>query len=160
MRRKTIDWTALREQLGDRCFICQFVAGNSDFRHHIVYEDERHIAFLNKYPTVYGYVLVAPKEHRERVVDDFTASEYLAMHAVIRRVGMAIERVVPCERLYILSLGSQQANKHVHWHLAPLPPGIPLDAQQFHALSGDQVLDLDDSELRSLAHEIGRAVRA
>ena len=39
------------------------------------------------------------------------------------------------ERLYILSLGSQQGNRHVHWHVAPLPPGVPFEQQQFAALS-------------------------
>jgi hypothetical protein len=34
----------------------------------------------------------------------------------------------------LLSLGSQQANAHVHWHIAPLPPGVPLQRQQFHQL--------------------------
>jgi len=30
-------------------------------------------------------------------------------------------------RVYILSLGSQQGNKHVHWHSAPLPFGVPVE---------------------------------
>jgi histidine triad (HIT) family protein len=34
----------------------------------------------------------------------------------------------------VLSLGSQAANAHVHRHLAPLPPGVPLAQQQYHAL--------------------------
>jgi hypothetical protein len=38
--------------------------------------------------------------------------------------------LLPTERLYVLSLGSQQANRHVHWHLAPLPPGVPYEQQQ------------------------------
>jgi hypothetical protein len=34
------------------CFICRPVAGDPEFRHHIVYEDETAIAFLNRYPTL------------------------------------------------------------------------------------------------------------
>ena len=52
----------------------------------------------------------------------------------IYQVGRALEAVVPTERLYVLSLGSQQANRHVHWHLAPLPPGVPYADQQLAAL--------------------------
>ena len=37
-------------------------------------------------------------------------------------------------RTYLLSLGSQQGNAHVHWHIAGLPPGVPYERQQFHAL--------------------------
>jgi ATP adenylyltransferase len=72
---------------------------------------------------------VAPKEHRERVVDDFSDDEYPALQRVIHRVGRALSRAVPTERLYVLSLGSQEGNRHVHRHLAPLPPGVPFDKQ-------------------------------
>ena len=33
-----------------------------------------------------------------------------------------------------MSLGSHQGNAHVHWHVAPLPPGVPYEEQQFAAL--------------------------
>jgi histidine triad (HIT) family protein/ATP adenylyltransferase len=52
----------------------------------------------------------------------------------VHRVARAVEQVVPSERTYLLSLGSQQAVAHVHWHIAPLPPGTPFEQQQFHAL--------------------------
>jgi diadenosine tetraphosphate (Ap4A) HIT family hydrolase len=131
--------------------------GNPDYRHHVVYEDDRTIAFLQRYQTLYGYVLVAPKNHREQVTGDFSLDEYLGLQAVIHRVGQAIRAVVPTERLYILSLGSQQANRHVHWHLAPLPPGTPFERQQFVALASDLRLVLDDTEMSDLAARIGAA---
>ncbi|MEU3766577.1 hypothetical protein AB0E55_16085 [Amycolatopsis keratiniphila] len=60
------------------------------------------------------------------------------------------------ERLYVLSLGSQQANRHVHWHLAPLPPGVPYEQQQtavFDPARGH--LDVPDDELADLARRLG-----
>ena len=45
--------------------------------------------------------------------------------------------VVPTERLYLLALGSRQGNAHVHWHVAPLPPGVPYEKQQYAALMHD-----------------------
>jgi diadenosine tetraphosphate (Ap4A) HIT family hydrolase len=73
-----------------------------------------------------------------------------------------VGRVVPTERLYVLSLGSQQANRHVHWHVAPLPPGVPLDEQQFAALDVTRagVLRLSDAEMADLARRIGEALSA
>jgi diadenosine tetraphosphate (Ap4A) HIT family hydrolase len=157
MRSRSIDHDALREELAGRCFICEMLAGNPRFRHHVVYEDERTVAFLQRFQTLYGYVLVAPKEHREQATGDFTADEYLALQAVIHRVGEAIRAVVPTERLYVLSLGSQQGNRHVHWHLAPLPPGVPFERQQFAALDTDRRLELTDDELEELAGRIAAA---
>ena len=65
------------------------------------YEDEISVAFLNKYPPLYGYSLVAPKQHREQVTGDFAAKEYLALQDVVYRVGEALRRTVSTERLYI-----------------------------------------------------------
>jgi diadenosine tetraphosphate (Ap4A) HIT family hydrolase len=152
--RRRIDFDAVRRELAGRCFICELLAGNPDYAHHLVYEDDRAIAFLQRFQTLYGYVLVAPKEHRERVVDDFSEAEYLGLQAVVHRVGGAICRAVPTERLYVLSLGSMQANSHVHWHLVPLPPGVPFERQQLAALDTDLGLDLGENELEELAARI------
>ncbi|WP_326822731.1 hypothetical protein [Streptosporangium sp. NBC_01756] len=56
---------------------------------------------------------------------------------MVRRVALAVEVVVPSERTYLLSLGSQQGNTHLHWHIAPLPPGAPYEEQQYHALMAE-----------------------
>jgi diadenosine tetraphosphate (Ap4A) HIT family hydrolase len=152
--RRRIDFEAVRRELAGRCFICELLAGNPDYAHHVVYDDERAIAFLQRFQTLYGYVLVAPKEHRERVVDDFSLDEYLELQGVIHRVGRALCRAVPTERLYVLSLGSQQGNRHVHWHLAPLPPGVPFEEQQLAALDNELGLVLDEDELEELAERI------
>jgi len=160
MRTRAVDFEAVRRQLGGRCFICELLAGNPEYRHHVVYEDDVAVAFLNRYQTLYGYVLVAPKAHREEVTGDFSRNEYLALQAVVHRVGEAIRRVVPTERLYVLSLGSREGNRHVHWHLAPLPPGVPFERQQLAALDSSVCLDLSEDELARLAARIRRAVEA
>lgn len=61
------------------CFICEILAGNPDYPHHIIYEDEHAIVFLNAYPALIGYTLVAPRKHREQVTGDFTRAEYLQL---------------------------------------------------------------------------------
>lgn len=141
------------------CFICELIAGNPDYPHHVVYEDDTAIAFLNKYPVLYGYTLVAPRQHREQVTGDFSLADYVSLQHVIYRVSEALRRVVPTERIYLLSLGSQQGNKHVHWHIAPLPPGTPYQEQQMEALSVDRgVLQLSNEEMASLAARIHDAI--
>jgi diadenosine tetraphosphate (Ap4A) HIT family hydrolase len=120
-----------------------------------VYEDERAIGFLNRFPTVLGQTIVAPREHREQVTGDFTEDEYVALQRVVHRVAESVRAAVPTERLYVLSLGSQAANSHVHWHLVPLPPGVPFEQQQLAALDwSDGVLDRSEEEQARLAREI------
>jgi ATP adenylyltransferase len=121
----------------------------------MIYEDQTAVVFLNKYPVLHGYTLIAPREHREQATGDFTLQEYLTLQRLIYQVAEAIRQVVPTERLYILTLGSQQGNRHVHWHLAPLPPGVPYEQQQTAALDLSRgVLAIPDEEMASLARSI------
>jgi diadenosine tetraphosphate (Ap4A) HIT family hydrolase len=139
-----------------RCFICEIVQGLRD-DHLLVFRDDVVVAFLAKAPTLLGCCLVAPVQHRTNVVADFTEDEYLAVQERVHRVGRALIRTVPTERLYILSLGSHQGNAHVHWHVAPLPPGVPYDQQQYAALMHENgYLHIPDAEQRTLAERIRR----
>jgi diadenosine tetraphosphate (Ap4A) HIT family hydrolase len=129
--RRPMDWESLRQGLAGRCFICELVRGTAGFEHHVIHEDAETIVFLNKYPTLLGYALVAPKAHREGVTAEFTEAEYLHLQRVVYRVSEAVRAALPTERMYICSLGSRDGNSHVHWHVAPLPPGVPFERQQF-----------------------------
>ena len=136
------------------CFICEMIAGRTN-GNHVIYQDDSFIAFLNKYPSLYGYVLVAAIEHKEQVTGDFTLDEYLALQRGIYQVTEAVRRTVETERVYILSLGSQQGNRHVHWHIAPLPYGVPFKQQQIAALGIENgFLDIPESECIELAKRI------
>ncbi len=120
------------------CFICEVVANSgSDGWHEVVAQTDDSIAFLCKYPTLPGHVLVAPKNHHEHVVRDFSEEAFLQLMRLVHRVARAVEATLEVERTYLLSLGSRQGNSHVHWHISPLPPGIPYREQQFHALMAE-----------------------
>lgn len=139
------------------CFVCAFLAGHEDYDHELVYDDGEHIAFLTRQPTLYGYTLVCPRRHVEDVVRDLTAAAYLALQSAVHRVARAVADVTGAQRLYLLSLGSMQGNAHVHWHVAPLPPGVPYERQQYHALMAENgVLRLEPAERQ----ELGARIRA
>ena len=159
--RQPFDTAAYLKGIRTRpCFICGLAAGDPAFAHHVVYEDEFAIAFLNKFPALVGHLLVAPKVHLEQAAGDFDLAGYLRLQTVVHRMAEALRAVLEVERVYILSLGSQQANRHVHWHVAPLPPGVPLKAQQFAALDVERagVVAMDDAEMAALAGRIAQAI--
>jgi diadenosine tetraphosphate (Ap4A) HIT family hydrolase len=155
-RRSPPDLQQYVLRASERCFICAVSGGEDEYGHHIVYEDDLAVAFLNRFPVVEGYVLVAPREHLEQVTGDFSEDEYAALQRVVHRVGEAIRRAFTPERLYVLSLGSQDANAHTHWHLVPLPAGVPFQQQQLAFLSWDVqgILDLSGEEMSSIAERI------
>ena len=136
------------------CFICDMVAGRLN-GNHLIFQNEEFIAFLNKYPSLYGYALIAPVQHKEQVTGDFTLEEYLFLQRAVYQVAEAVRRVVETERVYILSLGSQQGNRHVHWHIAPLPHGVPFKQQQLEALRVEHgILEIPEPEMAELARQI------
>jgi diadenosine tetraphosphate (Ap4A) HIT family hydrolase len=158
--RRPLDTAAYeRRSREGPCFVCEMLAGNPDFPGHLVWADDLAIAFLAKDPTLLGHSLVAPRAHREHVTADFTIEDYLALQRLVYLVGEAVRQVLPTERLYIMSLGSQSGNRHVHWHVAPLPPGVPYQEQQLAAFSWDRgVVALPDDDLADLARRIGARV--
>lgn len=137
------------------CFVCSMLAGHPDYSHHDVFQDADTIAFLARWPTLLGHCLVAPKRHVESWVNDLDENGFLSFQRVVHRVAVALAASVPTERMYSLSLGSQQGNTHLHWHLAPLPPGVPYEQQQLRALSPEHgVLNVDDAGQAALARTI------
>jgi diadenosine tetraphosphate (Ap4A) HIT family hydrolase len=159
VERVAFDGTAYERRVrSGGCFICSLINGEPGSEHEeLLYDDNAHVAFLSRYPTLRGCALVAPRRHLEDVVRDLTQDEYIAMQAVVHRVACAINEVVPTERTYVLSLGSMQGNAHIHWHIAPLPPGVPYQQQQYHALMAENGI-LQQTPIETA--ELGAAVRA
>jgi diadenosine tetraphosphate (Ap4A) HIT family hydrolase len=159
-KRVPLDVERYLEAIRARCFICAIRDGEPGSEHHLILDAPEAIAFLDRYPTVYGRVLVASREHREGVVSDFSEEEYVALQRVVRRVGKAVQQVVECERLYVLSLGSQAGNAHVHWHIVPCPPGLPFEMQQVNLLGWGQdgYVDVPLEEKTRLASALRQAL--
>lgn len=141
------------------CFVCEFLAGNPEYVHHAVYSDDVAVAFLaglreggDWRTQALGYTLVVPRQHRTDLAADFTLDDHLRLQAVVYRVAGALRAELPTERIYVLSLGAQQGNAHMHWHVVSLPPGVPYEAQQFHFLMAEHgQLRVPEGEMADLA---------
>ncbi|MCX5123740.1 HIT family protein [Streptomyces sp. NBC_00347] len=162
MDRRPMDLPAYVERTrSGPCFVCAFLAGNPGYSHETVFEDADHVAFLDRWPTVPGKVLVAPKAHVEHAVRDLCEEAYTRLMLFVREIALAVEAVCEPERTYLYSLGSQQGNAHLHWHVAPLPAGIPYSEQQFHALMTENgVLPLPPDQAAEMAARLREALIA
>jgi diadenosine tetraphosphate (Ap4A) HIT family hydrolase len=153
--RKRFDVGAYIQEVGRGCFICRLTQSDPTLpKHHIIWQSDEAIAFLDRFPTVYGYVLVAPIAHSEQVTGDFSLHQYLAFQRIVHAVAEAVRLALKPERVYILSLGSQQANAHVHWHIVPCPPSVPFEQQQC------ALIDREKSGVLALSHEEAVALAA
>ncbi|MFI9780182.1 HIT family protein [Streptomyces sp. NPDC051956] len=117
------------------------------------------MAYLDRYPTLPGKVLVAPKAHIEHVVRDLDEAAYARLMLVVRTVALAVEAVFAPERTYLPSLGSVQGNRHLRWHIAGLAPGVPFEQQQYHALMTENgVVAPTSEESADIADRLRRAI--
>ncbi|MDA8595894.1 HIT family protein [Flavobacteriaceae bacterium] len=82
-----------------------------------VAEDDKHFAFLDINPNSPGHTLVVPKQEVDRIFD-LSETDYIDLMAFSRKLGKAIEAVIPCQRVGISVIGLEVP--HCHVHLIPL----------------------------------------
>ena len=82
-----------------------------------VAEDDHFIAFLDIDPNVKGHTLCVPKKEVDKLLD-LDEKTYLGLMQFARKVGLAIEKTVACNRVGMSVIGLEVP--HVHVHLIPL----------------------------------------
>jgi len=101
------------------CIFCDILDGKRDG--HIIYEDESHVAFLDKYPIDVGHSLVIPREHHEKITD-MTTENVGKLFALVPKIAKAILDATGADAF---SLGqnngkaAKQIIPHVHIHIIP-----------------------------------------
>jgi histidine triad (HIT) family protein len=89
-----------------------------------VAEDERFLAFLDINPLASGHTLVIPKEEIDYIYE--LPDELLGgLFIFSKKVAMAIENVIPCQRIGIAVIGLEVP--HAHIHLVPLQSIYDID---------------------------------
>ena len=101
------------------CIFCDILSGKRDG--HIVYEDDDHIAFLDKYPIDDGHTLVIPKKHYERITD-MNADDVGKMFSLIPKIAKAILSGAGADAFSLAQNNGKAAKQiipHVHIHIIP-----------------------------------------
>jgi histidine triad (HIT) family protein len=80
-------------------------------------EDENYFAFLDINPLAKGHTLVIPKKESDYIfkMDD---SELAGLVIFAKKIGLAIEKVIPCNRIGLTVIGLEVP--HTHIHLIPI----------------------------------------
>jgi len=82
-----------------------------------IFEDSKHLAFLDAFPVELGHVLVIPKKSTDYLFD-LESDEYLELWHVTRKVAKAMDKALICNRIGIAVIGLEVP--HAHIHLVPL----------------------------------------
>lgn len=111
---------------------------------HIVYEDERTLAFLDIYPITRGHTLVIPKQQVENLWD-LSDEDYAAVMATVKKVALRLDRVISPYKVGLKVMGTDVPHAHVH----VIPFNTP---EEFHTPANHN--QTDHSELERLASEL------
>jgi histidine triad (HIT) family protein len=112
-----------------------------------VAEDEQFFAFLDIRPLAKGHTLVIPKKEEDYIFD--LEDDLLAdMIIFSKKVGLAIEKVVPCKRMGMTVLGLEVP--HAHIHLVPINSVYDIDFKK-------PAVEMTQEEFIDLAAKISAA---
>lgn len=104
------------------CIFCSVIKNNTP-HHEIVWEDDKHLAFLDSNPVTANHTLVIPKKHTADILN-LTKEEYSELMMAAQQVAIKIKEERQCHKISILVEGLSVP--HVHVHLVPLDVGQDL----------------------------------
>ena len=108
-----------------------------------IVEDDHFIAFLDIDPNVKGHTLCVPKKEVDKLLD-LDEQTYLGLMQFARKVGLAIEKTLVCNRVGMSVIGLEVP--HVHVHLIPL--------NEMKDMSFKHKIAMDNEALIALAKKI------
>lgn len=90
---------------------------NKEIKCFKVFEDNKHLAFLDINPNTIGHTLCIPKKEIDYVFD-LPEEEFLDLMKFSRIVALGIKRAIDCSRVAISVVGMEV--NHTHIHLIPI----------------------------------------
>ncbi len=101
------------------CLFCDIVKRKQDA--YVIFEDDSHIAIMDKYPIQKGHSLVMPKSHHEKIID-MKDNEVGQLFSRIPVVARGILAATGADGFNIGQNNGKSANQiipHVHVHIIP-----------------------------------------
>jgi histidine triad (HIT) family protein len=101
------------------CIFCDIIQGKR--QGHFIYEDETHVAFLDKYPIDYGHSLVLPREHFEKVTD-MNSDKVGDLFSKVPKIAKAVIETTNADAFSLAQNNGRAAKQivpHVHIHIIP-----------------------------------------
>ena len=103
------------------CIFCAIARGEAEA--HLVYSDERVLAFLDRAPLLPGHTLVGPREHAD-TLDDLREDLVGPLFALVRRVSRAQQAAFGVDGTFTgINTRVSQSVPHLHAHVVPRREG-------------------------------------
>jgi len=116
---------------------------NGEIPSYKIAEDDNFYAFLDIRPLHLGHTLVVPKQEVDYIFD--IDDDLLAKMIVFaKKVALAIQKAVPCERIGMTVIGLEVP--HAHIHLSPI--------NTIHDLNFSNTKQYSPEEMQDIAQKI------
>ena len=122
---------------------------NGEIPAYKVAEDKDYLAFLDINPLAEGHTLAIPKKEVDYIFE-MENDHYSGLFLFAKKVALAVEKVVPCQRMGIAVLGLEVA--HAHVHLVPINTVYDIDFKK-------PKLKFTAEEFTTLANKISSAYK-
>ena len=133
------------------CRFCQIVTGEEPA--HLVFEDERTIAFLDNRPLFPGHSLLVPREHHE-TLGDLPPELVEPLFANARLLSVAVPKAMKKPGSFVaLNNVVSQSVPHLHVHVVPRKPKDGL-----RGFFWPRTKYSSEEEMRAVAERIRNAV--
>jgi len=101
------------------CLFCNIINKKQDA--HVIFENNSHIAIMDKYPIQKGHSLVMPKIHHEKIID-MSNDEVGKLFSMVPTIARGIITSTGADGFNIGQNNGRSANQiipHVHVHIIP-----------------------------------------
>jgi histidine triad (HIT) family protein len=101
------------------CIFCRII--QKDIPNAIIYENEKFLAFMDKYPINLGHTLIVPKQHYNNILE-MPIEIVGEMYSLVPQLAKAITSVINSDGFNINQNNGKSANQivpHVHVHIVP-----------------------------------------
>jgi histidine triad (HIT) family protein len=139
-----------------QCLFCRI--SQHEVAAHIVYEDERLLAFLDRGPIRPGHTQIVPREHFA-YFDDAPADLLAAIVTVGQKLARAMKQTLHVPRVAFLFTGGDIA--HVHAHAVPIHEETDITSRRYIVEDNVTFRSLpspSDRELARTAADLRRAL--
>ena len=102
-----------------KCLFCDIISRKKIG--HFIFEDETHVAFLDRYPIDIGHSLVLPRKHYEKITD-MPEKQVGELFSKVPKIVKAILQATNADAFSIGQNNGRAAKQivpHVHVHLIP-----------------------------------------
>lgn len=106
-------------KFNQKCIFCKII--NKSIPNAIIYEDEKFLVFLDRYPINYGHALLIPKDHFDTILE-MPLNLVGEMYSLVPQIAKSIISTIDGNGFNVSQNNGRSANQiipHVHVHIVP-----------------------------------------